>query len=222
MTKTCNATACHAYVSTPYGRYCRAHVAQVRRHGAIGQTGITKFDLKIYLEIIRQRLARNRDGPIHDKLEARWVGLKVIAEAVMAESRSGRPMDRHRREAALEVLKLSQSVRPEAAVETILAMYLMYDQEPQRFINDEAFRTQLIRRVRGLTTTSADSWVDRRTGKRKRVYRDLSQRTVKYLAMWIAEALGQAGVWFSRLEKLDHEKQQAEHVGFREALRNLQ
>jgi hypothetical protein len=217
----CNAPGCSSPASTKFGRYCRPHVAQLRRHGAIGQTGITKADLKVYRHIVEARLEKNKDKPLLNQLEARWGALITYVESVREEARS-KPMVRFRREASIETLRIDNNVKPTDVIETVLALYIMQDQEPRRFKSDQAFRTQMVRRVRGLTRLNADAWTDAKTGKRKLVYRDLSQRTVTIMGGWIAEALGSAGVMFARLERKDHEKKQEALLTFHQTLDDME
>jgi hypothetical protein len=217
----CNAPGCSSPASTKFGQYCRPHVAQLRRHGAIGQTGITKADLKVYRHIVEARLEKNNDKPLLTQLEARWGAVLTYAQTVREEARS-KPMVRYRREAAIEMLRIGKNVQARDVIETALAMYVMQDQEPRRFKSDQAFRTQLVRRVRGLTRLNADAWTDSKTGKKKLVYRDLSQRTVSIMGGWIAEALGTAGIMFARLERKDHEKKQEELLAFHQTLDDME
>lgn len=221
MNYICSASACSSPASTKFGQYCRPHVAQLRRHGAIGQTGITKAELKVYRHIVEARLERNRDKPLLTQLEARWGAVLTYASTVREEARS-KPTVRYRREAAIETLRIGKNVKPRDVIETVLAMYVMQDQEARRFKSDQAFRTQLVRRVRGLTRLNADAWTDATTGKRKLVYRDLSQRTVSIMGGWIAEALGPAGIMFARLDRKDHEKEQKALIAFRDALGSME
>ena len=131
-------------------------------------------------------------------------------------------MVRFRREAAIEMLRIAKNVEPRDVIETVLALYVMQDQEPRRFKGDQAFRTQLVRRVRGLTILNADTWLDPATGKNKRVYRDLAPRTVVVLSQWFAEALGTAGLHFAKLERQDHEREQQELKNFHQVLDTMQ
>ncbi|ANY82988.1 hypothetical protein BB934_32755 (plasmid) [Microvirga ossetica] len=221
MNYTCIASGYSSPASTKFGRYCRPHVAQLRRHGAIGQTGITKAELKAYGRIVSARLEKNRDKPLLTQLEARWGVVQTYAATVRDEARS-KPIVRYRREAAVETLRIGKNVNARDVIETVLAMYVMQDQEPRRFKSDQAFKTQLVRRVRGLTRLNADAWTDAKTGKRKLVYRDLSQRTVIIMGGWIAEALGPAGIMFARLERKDHEKEQQALLAFRQTLDDIE
>jgi hypothetical protein len=161
------------------------------------------------------------EKPVLTQLEARWRAVITYAEGVRQEARS-KPMVRYRREAAVETLRIGKSVEAKDLIETVLAMYVMQDQEPRRFKSDQAFKTQLVRRVRGLTRLNADAWTDAATGRQKLVYRDLSQRTVTIMGDWIAEALGPAGLMFARLERKDHEKKQAALLSFRDALGSME
>lgn len=221
MNYICRVPGCASRAATRYGTYCSPHKAQLRRHGAVGQTGVTKADLKLYIAMVAARLEKNRDKPLLAQLEARWGALISLAESVRKEARL-KPMARFRREAAVEVLRLAKCVNARDLIETILAMYVMQDQDSRRFKSDQAFRTQLVRRVRSLTRLNADSWIDGKTGKRKLVYRDLSQRTVIIMSSWIAEALGPAGIMFARLERRDHEKTQNDLLAFRQALSDME
>lgn len=76
----------------------------------------------------------------------------------------------------------------------------------------------MVRRVRGLTPLNSDAWTDRKTGKAKRVYRDLAPRTVAVISQWLAEALGVAGLHFAKLERRDHERKQEALKNFHQVL----
>jgi len=177
--------------------------------------------LKLYRDLVSARLEKNKDKPLLTQLEARWRALITYAESVREEARS-KSMVRYGREAAIETLRIGKTVQAGDVIETVLAMYIMQDQEPRRFKGDQAFRTQLVRRVRGLTILNADTWVDPKTGKEKRVYRDLAPRTVTILSQWLAETLGAAGVHFAKLERQDHERKQQELKDFHQALGEMQ
>lgn len=221
MHQICKAPGCNAQSSSQYGQYCNSHRAQLRRHGAVGQRAVTKADLKLYRALVSARLEKNNDKPLLTQLEARWQAVITYAESVREEAR-GKSMIRYRREAAIEMLKIGKNVQARDVIETVIAMYVMQDQEPRRFKSDQAFRTQLVRRVRGLTRLNADAWTDAKTGKRKLVYRDLAPGTVTIFSQWLAEALGAAGVHFATLERRDHERKQQELKDFHQALGDMQ
>jgi hypothetical protein len=167
--------------------------------------------------VVATRLEKNRDKPLLSQLEARWGALIKHAEGVREEARR-KPMVRFQREAAVEILRLAKGVTARDLIETVLAMYVMQDQEPRRFKGDAAFRTQMVRRVHGLSVLNADTWIDPATGREKRVYRDLAPRTVTVLSQWLAETLGAAGILFAKLERRDHERKQQALKDYHQAL----
>ena len=93
--------------------------------------------------------------------------------------------------------------------------------DQRRFRSDDAFRTQLARRVRRLTDANAAFYFDPVADKGKRVYRDLTPRAAKVFASWLAEALGGAGIHLARLELRDIEKGKQDRLELRSALAEL-
>jgi hypothetical protein len=81
-------------------------------------------------------------------------------------------MVRHEVQACDAIVKVAESVEAAAVVETALAMYVMLEMAPRRFLSDDAFRFQLVRRIRGLTEVNAGEWYGHKTGKTKRAYKD--------------------------------------------------
>lgn len=200
---TCRAPGCGAR-TTRYGRYCNSHKSRLRRHGDAEQQAITKTDLKPYLDLIEQRRLKNPANPFWQALEDRWAGVCREAEATIAclAARAGL---RSNRQSAQEVLKLQSTCGPRAVIDTTMAMFMMLEMEPRRFRSDDAFRLQLVRRVRGLTETNAGRWLDHLTGKVKRAYRDLPPRTARTMASILATAFGGGGLTLAKLEQRDRE-----------------
>ncbi|WP_244627304.1 hypothetical protein [Microvirga tunisiensis] len=130
-------------------------------------------------------------------------------------------MPRHERIAAKEVVKLYDAVPPREIVQTILALFMMQELQPLRFKSDKAFRTQLVRRVRGLTDLNVGSWFDHQTSKTKRAYRELSPRAASVLGQWLAEAFGGAGLHLARLEQVEADKKQEEQRALHASLSQL-
>jgi hypothetical protein len=101
-------------------------------------------------------------------------------------------------------------------------MYVMLEMDPRRFASDQAFRTQLVRRVRGLTEVNAGVWWDHRAGRNKRAYKDLSPRTTAIMGELLVRAFGAPGVMLARkeAEELAKGKQEVQELG--DAVRALQ
>ncbi len=128
---------------------------------------------------------------------------------------------RHEYIAAREVVTLGETVPPRDVVVCVLAMFVMWEMDHRRFRTDDAFRTQLARRVRRLTEANATFYFDPVADKGKRVYRDLAPRAAKVFAGWLAEAFGGAGLHLGRLEIRDIEKGKQDRLEMRAALAEL-
>jgi len=95
---------------------------------------------------------------------------------------------RYVRKAADEVLKIAA-----VAIETVLAMSMMEELDRRRFCSDPGFRFQLVRRARLHADVSAGQRYDHRSGKVRRVYRELTPRAVATIGQWLADMIGGAG-----------------------------
>lgn len=213
MTQTCQAPGCTAAPSSFYSPYCSVHRGRLRRQGAVDQRSISKTDLSPYVKLVEVRIAKNSDSPAWNRLDDAWRRLVAHANGILAAERQGRPGIRYERTAAREIVRLADSTSPRAVVVCTLAMFVMWMLEPRRFVSDDGFRAQLVRRVLRLTSANSTDYFDRASGERKRVYRDLAPRALRTLGAWLASTLGGAGVHLARLEQRDaeagtHEKQQ--------------
>ena len=217
----CQATGCSRPVSG-WASYCNSHKARARRHGDAQQQGVTKAQLKPYLLAIRRRIARNADNPAWKALEGRWLTLVEHAHAELITYKQGIAHVRQHRLAYEEILKLANHVKPVEVVETVLAVYLMLEQEPRRFRSDDGFRFQLARRVRALTEVNQGTWYDHRTQRVKRVYRDTAPKTTAFLGELLAETLGAAGLHVARLEQARSDAKQQEAEALWSNLEKLQ
>jgi hypothetical protein len=193
----------------------------LRRHGAVDQDGVTKAHLNPYLERVRARIGRNPDSPAWSHLGNRWRALVGYAQGILAEQRQGRAGFRHERIAAEEVIKLASAVEPHQVMEAALAMVVMQELDPSRFRSDQAFRTQLVRRIRGLSDLNAGTYYDHGSGKLKRVYRDITPRATAVLGHWLVETFGVAGLQLARLEIAEQSKTASERQEFHQALSEL-
>jgi hypothetical protein len=187
----------------------------------VAQVAISKADLKGYLKLVRQRIAKNPESPAWDQLEARWTAVVGHAKGVVASFQSGKPGARYVRKAAEEALKVAEGVTPREVIETVLAVFVMQELDPRRFRSDPGFRFQLVRRVRALADMNAGQRWDHKAEKVRRVYRELTPRAVATIGQWLADALGGAGVQLGRLEVRDIEKAQQEKQALWGALEEL-
>jgi hypothetical protein len=204
--------------TTRYGRLCNAHATQQRRHGHALQERIPTRRLEPHLTTVKERLRRDPQGRLMPALEGRWVALVGFCGGIITEWERGAPSQKHDREAAEAVRKLATEVPVEEIATTLLAMYLLQYSEPQALRSDDAFRSQLVRRVRGLGELGVGVRWDHAQDRERRLYRDLAPRTVTRLARWLTEAFGQAGVTLAHMERRDREKSRLEADTLHEAL----
>ncbi len=173
------------------------------------------------MKIVEARIVKNATNPVWSQLEERWLALASAAGATLSAYHNGRPGVRQEVLAAHEIKKLREAVEPRTVIVMALAMYVMLDQEPRRFRSDEAFTTQLVRRVRGLSDVNVGEWYDHKTNRMKRVYRELPPRVVQVLANWIVPVLGGVGIKLAALERADQEARQKELTSFHQAVSDL-
>lgn len=217
--RKCQVPGC-GEMTTRFGRYCTSHKARARRHGDVYQRGVTATELKPFVMKVRARMAKNADNPLWDQCDARWRAIVDHAVGISRTFQSGQPGNRYEHQAAKMVMNVGSQVEPRAVVETALAMYLMREADPHRFTSDAAFSVQLARRLRGLGEVNATTTVDR-SGRQRRVYRELSPKVTTVIAQWAAQALGAAGIIIARLEMKEVEAARAERDAFSEALSRL-
>ena len=215
MKTHCQVADCHNLTST-YGIYCPTHKSNDRRHGAPTQRGITKGDLKPYRTVIERRIASNSALKIWDLTDQRWLALVEHARQVRQTTFLAPARD-----AAGEIIKLAENVTPREIVVTVLAMYLLQEEAPHLLKSGRAFRTQLVRRVRALTTLNAKEWPNNASGRTARVYTDLSPRVIQAMGDWIVGVLGPAGAWVAQKEARAKQRKAEEASQFKQALEEI-
>src|SRR5262249_28585994 len=151
--------------TTGWSTLCNSHKSRKRRHGHPTQRGVSKAELAHYVKIVRQRKRRNTNNPFWNAVGARWAGLVEYARGEVKTFYTGKPMVGWEVKACDAIVKVAENVEVQAVVETALAMYLMLECDPRRFLSDEAFRFQLVRRIRGLTEVNAGTWWDHNAGR---------------------------------------------------------
>ncbi|CAH1656700.1 MULTISPECIES: hypothetical protein [unclassified Chelatococcus] len=222
MSRLCRAPGCSSQTTSRYSPYCTTHRARLRRHGAVDQEAVTKAQLAPYLRQVVRRVEKNKSSPLWAQLEERWEALQSHARGVLAAYQRGQPMVRYERIAAHAIVTLGEPLEPREVIHTVLAMFMMQQDQPHRFPSDAGFRMQLVRRVRGLAEVNAGEWYDHKTGKTKRVYKDLAPKAAVIIGQWLAEAFGGAGIHLAKLEERDRQKQQDEVNALHEALKGLE
>lgn len=183
----CRVYGCRAFARSVNG-LCSAHRERQQRNGHPRQTTIRKCDLKPYLEEARAFLADDPAGRIAAGLSEVHRTLSRRGRAILAEWRRGRPMVRYEVSAARMLLDVLDGTSPEESAAVVLAVFLMWQREPYRFVSDDGFRFQLVRRWRSLSETAVGRYYDHRGKVVRSVYRDPPPRAVRYLAAMLTDA----------------------------------
>jgi hypothetical protein len=220
MGRICQAIGCGKSTSSKYSLYCSPHKTRRRRHGDVMQEAVSSHDLAPYLKLVSARVERNPESLLWAKLEERWEVLIVHAKSLVAASQR-MAMNKYERKAAEELVKLSEHVKAQEVIHTALALFILQDQRPREFRSDQAFRCQLVRRVRALTDMNVGTWWDHKANKVKRVYRDLPIKCTSIIGQWLAEAFGGAGLRLAELERADLQKQREAVADYHRALEEL-
>ena len=216
--RTCRAAHCGAPASSRFSPHCRRHKSRLRRQGHVEQTAIRRSELAPYVARVRERIAKNAHSPLWDHLDARWIALASSAN----DTAGNRVQSRYQRQAAHEVLNLDAQCSVRDIAVTAMAMFMFWNEGGSGSYPDAAFRLQLVKRVRALSSRHSGLRFDHRTGKQgTRVYRELSPKAGTIVARDLTSAFGGAGLQLAELEKRDQERKQAMTDEINQALRDL-
>jgi len=220
MTKRCAALHCAEPVAG-YSTLCESHKRTLRRHGHALQKGITVLELKPFQDRITARRAKNPANPTWELLRGRWEALTAHAKATLDTYANGSPAISYERQTAELLGVLRTTVPVDAVIDAALAMFLLWEQSPHRFMTDKAFNFQLARRVRGLAEANSGRHYSAKEGRIKRTYKDTPPRVLDCLAESLKVAFGVAGMRLADLERLDEQKLADKKLELSAALKEL-
>ena len=220
MTKRCAALQCAEPVAG-YSTLCESHKRTLRRHGHPLQKGVTVQELKPFQDRIAARRAKNPTNPTWELLRGRWEALTAHAKATLDAYAHGSPAISYERQTAEQLGTLRSTVPVDVVIHTALAMFLLWEQSPSRFMSDKAFNFQLARRLRGLAEANAGSHWSAKEGRIKRTYKDTPPRVLECLAESLKVAFGVAGMRLAELEKKDVKGLKAERQQLNDALKEM-
>jgi hypothetical protein len=119
------------------------------------------------------------------------------------------------------LVRLADTVSGREVAITTIAMYLLQAHDPRLFKNELGFRTQLVRRVRTLSTASFSHWNGASDGRERRAMKELEPKTVEYLSGLLVELFGPAGLKVAQLERREEEERRKERLAYYEALADV-
>jgi hypothetical protein len=182
---------------------------------------VTKAALQPYRAMVLARMAQNADNRAWDLMDKRWDALVRDARGRVAAYEAGTASPRQSITAAEEIVRLAAEVSSREVVVTVAALYMMQALDPHAFSTERAFDVQLVRRVRGLTASNAPAYTDRRTGRPRRAYRELSPRAAAVMAEWLRMTLGVLGTRLVRLEEEERRTNAEDRAELSDALMRL-
>jgi hypothetical protein len=162
-------------------------------------------------------MEKNKDSPLWPQLDALWAAIVADAEEE-AERRVG---NRYKRSAAHEVLNINSDCPAREIVTTALAMFVFWHDRRHRFRSDDAFRLQLARRVRALSSRHTGLTYNHETGKQTRVYREMTPKAGLILGKKLASAFGAVGIQLTLLDERDREEARKTQETIANAIKEL-
>ena len=212
----CRVTGC-ANARAGHSRLCNKHRSRKRRHGHEGQRTVSKADLKPFIEKVRARIAKQPEAKLWSICDQRW---DVLTSSW--RSQPPRTIFRYVRASTKELLRLANTVSGRDVAVTTIAMYLLQAHDPRLFKNETAFRTQLVRRVRGLSSASFGEWDGAGDGRKRRAMKELEPKTTEWFGGILVELFGPAVVKVAQLERREEEGRRNERLSYFDALREVQ
>lgn len=188
----------------------RAEANELLWHGAIGQNGITKAELRPYCQLVAKILGERAQSPLRTHLESSWARIALQASETIAASSCGAPVSWDEKDAANDILTINDRVNITNVFEIALAIYIMRDQQPERFKGDAAFRVQLARRIRGLTSLNYYTFANPSTGEEVSLFKQTNPEALVILGDWLANAFGAFGLHFAKVERRKQDMEQRE------------
>ncbi|MDF3822000.1 hypothetical protein P3G55_18995 [Leptospira sp. 96542] len=214
----CEVPYCHDY-RHGLSNYCRNHAAHKRRHGAAVQVPVTAHELNLYTAMVEAKYKRNKNSSAWVIMQERWGAIRDEARAAVlqfqldpklqkwvARSRESNLHQSYHAYAKLEAV--AETVEPWKVIKTGLAMFLLQERSPRRFVSDVAFDTQLARRILRLAPVHSLIYWDSDAGRSKQVYRDVAPRTMQYIAGHLKRAFGQPGLLLAQTLRKEAERPQ--------------
>lgn len=166
---------------------------------------------------MQARIAKQPDRKLWSICDQRWDVLTTNWRSQLPSS-----IRRPEKAAIKELLRLADTVSGRDVWITVMAMYLLQADDPRLIKNETAFRTQMVRRIRGLSSSSYSHWQGAADGRERRAIRELEPRTVAYLSTMLVELFGTAGVKLTQIERREEEEQRKERLASYDALAEME
>lgn len=154
----CQATGCWK-PATKFSNLCEYHRNVFRIHGDPKQNGITKAELKPYIKVVEEYLAK-RSGPRAEAVIRKdWNRVVKEADEFLATALRGSPHSPHARRAAQIVSDIAKDHHAMEVAVLGMALGFFYEDQPRRWASDQGFQFQAVRMLRRFARgETAYSW----------------------------------------------------------------
>lgn len=186
----CTVAHCHEKrVQGSASNYCQRHRTGNKQHGDPLQVPLRIPQVrKVETEVrkIYKRLSPARRAELPDRA-ARYC--KPFHEFLQscAEGSSEFGNNRFAVESGARLLRVFDEVDPLSILTRASALYLMREQMPHVFRNERAFRFQLVRAVRKLTSVADGSYWNNRNQRKQQIVNEIPMRVRENMAEYLVE-----------------------------------
>jgi hypothetical protein len=168
--------------------YCQMHRYHWKVHGSPLQDAIKIAEIRRWEQDVRRiykRLPKAQRGDLSG-VAARYC---ATFHDFLRNCAAGREnaQNRFSHETATRLLKVFDSVDPLAILTRVAALFLMREQSPRMFRDERAFRFQLVRGVRKLTSVADGSYWDNTRQRVKQICDEIPARVRETMAEWLVE-----------------------------------
>ncbi len=202
-----------------YGGWCERCRQRWRARGAVNQVPIRKPEVEKYVKRIQRLLKGGNLDKIETFLREQH---SLLTECVTTLGAMPGIFGTARRERTVnEMLRVLKAVDPVRSGLTVAALFLMRDQEPRRFFNDQAFRFQTVRLWRSQTRLSYGSWYNEKTDRTVSTYKPLPPRVIEAIAGLLIQAYSKFAAYCIRADEQALKKRQAHATALAEGFAAL-
>jgi len=113
--------------------------------------------------------------------------LEAEAMGIVGDFERGRPGDYRRVRACREILHVMRATDHIEPALMLGAMFLLWHEQPHRFVSDRGFYFEMTRVFRSLAPRNTASYWDHKAGRVHKVYRELSPAVVSLIGEMILE-----------------------------------
>lgn len=200
---------------------CGAHRTALRRNGHPEQVILRITEVDPYRTTIRRSWRRSEGSEFWKVLRARWERELRQAAAVLSDEARGLAISTHETDAARELVKLGQNVAFQELAVMALAVFVMQMERGSRFRDANAFRCQLVRRVRALDDLAYSKSWDHKRRKVRRGYKDFPPGATVVLAEHLVDAFWEGAFRLHEGQKVGPARVAAESAVLAEAVKGL-